>query len=162
MLQPLQVEQLSPGTLGSLSGEKAIVEQSTEELTGYTSARSPVTISIVGLALVPIYPGVEQHITRTAVESAYRLAGMKQAKITEAAYVQYRSWTCCIAEYGFVERRYQRGSLPTCRYVTAAEISNDRDIGQFRDKRGVSDLNGEATLGLMSHGLPMTSDGPDG
>ncbi|MOA20900.1 hypothetical protein D3C78_1413700 [compost metagenome] len=61
-----------------------------------------------------------------------------------------------------MECRDQRGALPACRHVAATEIGNDVDAGQFGEQRRIADLDGEAPLRLVAHGLPVAADGANG
>ncbi|MOA20891.1 hypothetical protein D3C78_1413600 [compost metagenome] len=61
-----------------------------------------------------------------------------------------------------MECRDQRGALSARGHVAATEIGNHIDAGQLGEQRRVADLDGEAPLRLMTHGLPVAADGADG
>jgi hypothetical protein len=66
-----------------------------------------------------------------------------------------------MAEHRFVEGGHQRRALPARGHVAAPEIGHDIDRRELGQARGVVQLDGEAEVRAVAHGLPVAADGGD-
>ncbi|MNI42511.1 hypothetical protein D3C73_968080 [compost metagenome] len=106
-------------------------------------------------------PGIEQHISRAAVETGHRFAGLDQAEVAEPADVEHSTIACLFFKECFVKCRNQRRALASGRYVSTAKVADDRDAGQFCEQGRVANLDGEAACRFVADGLAMAANRQD-
>ena len=131
LLQPGQVEHLSPRAFRAFGQEKRIAEQRGEQLGLYLSAGRPLPVLIEVFAALQMNPRIEQHVPWAAVETGDRLARLDQAEVAEPADIQYRAIARLLAEQGFMKGWNQRSALAAGSDIAAAEVADDGDACQF-------------------------------
>jgi len=106
-------------------------------------------------------PPIEQDVAGPAVEAERAAVAGQPRHVADAADVHHHARLARVAEHGVVERGDERRALASRGHVAAAEVGHHVDAGVLREPRGIVDLDGEAQVRAMPHGLPMAADRRD-
>jgi len=79
LFQPCEVEHLTTRAFGALGLEERVAEQGVEQQWLNLATCSPVTIAVIKLAALFLYPGIQQDIARAAVEAGNGSSSCYQA-----------------------------------------------------------------------------------
>ena len=104
------------------------------------SACGPIAVLVEKCSAVAVYPVIQQGIAWPRVKTHSKFIPSQDRGIGDTADIDYRPVYVGSGEGGCVERRSQWRTLPAGGYVTASEVGNRSDAGEFGNGIGVADL----------------------
>ena len=102
-------------------------------------------------------PHVHQDIGGARIKSKRGLLRSEDGDVSDAAEIHDHARVRCRKNTG-MENGDQRGALATCRHISASEVGNDADAGEFGEQGRRVELKGIAQVRSMSDGLTMRAE----
>src|SRR5580704_12085204 len=94
-----------------------------------TSLGCCLASTIVRLAEKPLHQGIDDHVSRTGIESnyfVYSRCGRNQRQISNASDILQHTSAFLICELHIIEERHQRSTLTTGYHICRTEVADDR------------------------------------